>query len=71
MEEKKEKDLKITQKSSSTSSIFLDTTIATPDVKNIIKAVSIMLFTHLTEDKTLTKKYLKKVVYIIFLKKNI
>ena len=68
MEEKKENDLKITikrsnfktQKSSSTSSIFLDTTIASPDVKNMIKAVSIMIFTQLTEDKTLTKKISEK-----------
>ena len=68
MEEKKENDLKISVKrchfknyrSSSSSSIFLDTTIATPEVKNIIKAVSIMIFTQLTEDKTLTKKISEK-----------
>jgi hypothetical protein len=68
MEEKKENDLKISikrtqfknHKSCSSSSIFLDTTIASPDVKNMIKAVSIMLFTQLTEDKTLTKKISEK-----------
>jgi len=68
MEEKKENDLTITKKkcmfkihkSSSTSSIFLDTTIASPEVKNMIKAVSIMLFTQLSEDKTLTKKISEK-----------
>ena len=68
MEEKKESDLKLSikrsnfrnQKSSSTSSIFLDTTITTPEVKNMIKAVSIMIYTQLTEDKTLTKKISEK-----------
>ena len=56
MEEKKENDLKLSikrsnfrnQKSSSSSSIFLDTTITTPEVKNMIKAVSIMIYTQLT-----------------------
>ena len=68
MEEKKENDLKLSikrsnfrnQKSSSTSSIFLDTTITTPEVKNMIKAVSIMIYTQLTEDKALTKKISEK-----------
>ena len=68
MEEKKENGLKISMKraqfknhkSSSSSSIFLDTTIASPEVKNMIKAVSIMLFTQLTEDKALTKKISEK-----------
>jgi hypothetical protein len=68
MEEKKENDIVISkkksslknQKSSSSSSIFLDTTIASPEVKNMIKAVSIMLFTQLSEDKTLTKKISEK-----------
>jgi hypothetical protein len=68
MEEKKENDSKISKKraqfkihkSSSTSSIFLDTTIATPEVKNMIKAVAIMLYTQLSEDKTLTKKISEK-----------
>ncbi len=68
MEEKKENDITINkkkslfknQKSSSSSSIFLDTTIASPEVKNMIKAVSIMLFTQLSEDKTLTKKISEK-----------
>ena len=68
MEEKKENDITInkkkslfkSQKSSSSSSIFLDTTIASPEVKNMIKAVSIMLFTQLSEDKTLTKKISEK-----------
>ena len=68
MEEKKENDLKLSikrsnfrnQKSSSTSSIFLDTTITTPEVKNMIKEVSIMIYTQLTEDKTLTKKISEK-----------
>ena len=32
-------------KSSSTSSIFLDTTISSPTVKNMIKAVAILLKT--------------------------
>ena len=31
----------------------------------MIKAVSIMLYTQLSEDKTLTKKFLKKVIYVI------
>ena len=78
MEEKKENDIAISKKkslfknhkSSSSSSIFLDTTIASPEVKNMIKAVSIMLFTQLSEDKTLTKKSQKKVIYTIFQKKN-
>jgi len=43
-------------KSSSTSSIFLDTTISTPNVKNMIKAVSILLKTQLNEDNTMTKR---------------
>ena len=68
MEEKKENVPKISKKraqfklhkSSSTSSIFLDTTIATPEVKNMIKAVAIMLYTQLSEDKTLTKKISEK-----------
>ena len=68
MEEKKENDITINkkkslfknQKSSSSSSIFLDTTIASPEVKNMIKAVSIMLFTQLSVDKTLTKKISEK-----------
>ena len=68
MEEKKENVIAISKKkslfkshkSSSSSSIFLDTTIASPEVKNMIKAVSIMLFTQLSEDKTLTKKISEK-----------
>jgi len=44
------------KKSSSSSSIFLDTTITTPTVKNIIKAVAILLKTQLNEDSTMVKK---------------
>ena len=44
------------KKSSSSSSIFLDTTITTPNVKNIIKAVAILLKTQLNEDSTMVKK---------------
>ena len=43
------------KKSSSSSSIFLDTTITTPTVKNIIKAVAILLKTQLNEDSTMVK----------------
>ena len=43
------------RKSSSSSSIFLDTTISTPNVKNIIKAVAILLKTQLNEDSTMVK----------------
>ena len=68
MEEKKENDSKISKKraqfknhkSSSTSSIFLDTTMSNPEVKNMIKAVAIMLYTQISEDKTLTKKISEK-----------
>ena len=68
MEEKKDNDSKISKKraqfkshkSSSTSSIFLDTTMSNPEVKNMIKAVAIMLYTQLSEDKTLTKKISEK-----------
>ena len=43
-------------KSSSSSSIFLDTTILTPTVKNMIKAVAILLKTQLNEDNAMTKR---------------
>ena len=48
------------KRSSSSSSIFLDTTISTPIVKNIIKAVAILLKTQLTEDSTMTKTISKE-----------
>ena len=47
-------------KSSSSSSIFLDTTISTPEVKDIIKAVAILLKTQLNEDSTMTKTLSKE-----------
>lgn len=43
-------------KSSSSSSLFLDTTISSPTVKNMIKAVAILLKTQLNEDNTMTKR---------------
>ena len=63
--EQKEKDnikrAKFREKrSSSSSSIFLDTTISTPIVKNIIKAVAILLKTQLNEDSTMTKTISKE-----------
>ena len=48
------------KRSSSSSSIFLDTTISTPIVKNIIKAVAILLKTQLNEDSTMTKTISKE-----------
>ena len=48
------------RKSSSSSSIFLDTTISTPNVKNIIKAVAILLKTQLNEDSTMVKAISKE-----------
>ena len=43
-------------KSSSSSSLFLDTTISSPTVKNMIRAVAILLKTQLNEDNTMTKR---------------
>lgn len=47
-------------RSSSTSSIFLDTTVSSPDVKNMIKAVAIILQTQLSEDTNLGKNISKE-----------
>ena len=47
-------------KSSSTSNIFLDTTISSPNVKNMIKAVSTILQSQLNEDLNLGKTISKK-----------
>ena len=47
-------------KSSSTSNIFLDTTISSPNVKNMIKAVSTILQSQLNEDMNLGKTISKK-----------
>ncbi len=47
-------------KSSSTSNIFLDSTISSPNVKNIIKSVSIILQSQLNEDMNLGKTISKK-----------
>ena len=47
-------------KSSSTSNIFLDSTITSPNVKNIIKSVSIILQSQLNEDMNLGKTISKK-----------
>lgn len=47
-------------RSSSTSSIFLDTTMNSPNVKNLIKAVSTILFTQLMEDLNLGKQINQK-----------
>ena len=47
-------------KSSSTSNIFLDTTISSLNVKNIIKAVSTILQSQLNEDMNLGKTISKK-----------
>ena len=58
-------------KSSSTSNIFLDSTISSPNVKNMIKAVATILQSQLNEDMNLGKTISKKVIYIFFQKKNI
>ena len=63
-EKEKEKEAKISlkriafreNKSSSSSSLFLDTTISSLTVKNMIKAVAILLKTQLNEDNTMTKR---------------
>ena len=56
------------KRSSSSSSIFLDTTISTPIVKNIIKAVAILLKTQLNEDSTMTKTISKESDLYYYLK---
>ena len=48
------------RRSSSSSSIFLDTTMSSPNVKNTIKAVAILLKTQLNEDCTITKTISKE-----------
>ena len=47
-------------KSSSTSNIFLDSTISSPNVKNMIKAVATILQSQLNEDMNLGKTISKK-----------
>ena len=47
-------------KCSSTSNIFLDTTISSPNVKNMIKAVATILQSQLNEDMNLGKTISKK-----------
>ena len=60
-EKRKKKRAKFkSNKSSSSSSIFLGNTMASLEVKQMIKAVSIMLYTQLSEDKTLKKKISEK-----------